>query len=106
MILRGQKRNVYQKLGYADGFFVKEYFDVCKLPINILLIDNNPENCREVKRVLSENAQPTEFRVKSVGTLSEAVEALAASGFDIILLDVHLPDSNGVETFDKIRVLA
>jgi PAS domain S-box-containing protein len=38
-----------------------------------------------------------------VGRLSEGLERLAAGGIDLVMLDLGLPDSNGLKTFGKVH---
>ncbi len=42
------------------------------------------------------------FQVETVGRLSEAIERLPGGDLDVILLDLSLPDSFGMETFRQV----
>lgn len=64
----------------------------------ILLVDDAPEIQFLVRRTLDHR-----FLVESAGTLEEARRALAKGLFDLILLDVVLPDGNGFEFFEEMR---
>jgi signal transduction histidine kinase len=46
------------------------------------------------------------FSVTWVQTLAEALRQIGAESYDIVLLDLTLPDSAGIVTLDRIRVLA
>ncbi len=46
------------------------------------------------------------FDVHHVGTLAEALEALGTGHFDVALLDLHVPDSKGIETFHRVHTAA
>ncbi|GAG39553.1 unnamed protein product, partial [marine sediment metagenome] len=50
---------------------------------------------------LTESSQPVEFVVKSAGTLAEGLDTLAGHSFDLVLLDLGLPDSEGLHTVDR-----
>ena len=69
--------------------------------INILMVDDDPVACRLVKLILTESRQPVEFVVKSAGTFAEALDALTGHRFDLVLLDLGLPDSEGLHTVDR-----
>lgn len=73
--------------------------------INLLLIDDNPEDVRLIRKMLSET---TRFRFALViaERLSDGLSQLANSTFDAVLLDLSLPDSHGFRTLEAIRAAA
>ena len=56
-----------------------------------------------MRRLLIENLSPV-FEVTSVGTLSAAAAEMARDRFDLVLLDVTLPDGDGVEFCTRVRL--
>ncbi|MCX6899720.1 MAG: PAS domain-containing protein [Verrucomicrobia bacterium] len=74
-------------------------------PINILQIEDNPSEIVLMRAMLAE-AGAGQFELTSVSRLSEGLERLAADGFDLVMLDLGLPDSNGLETFAKVHTQA
>ncbi len=69
--------------------------------INILLVDDEPGDCRLVKLVLKEPPHAMEFAVETAESLAEGLNCLESRSFDLVLLDLGLPDSRGLETVDK-----
>jgi len=69
--------------------------------IKILLIEDNPGDAYLIKEQLGEFANFS-YEFKNAGTLNEALSVLKEQTFDVILLDLGLPDSNGIRTFLKI----
>ncbi len=70
--------------------------------IDVLVIDDDSGAFRLVKLILEESSQPVDFTVKSAMSLSQGQIALSRHNFDLILLDLDLPDSHGLGTVDKI----
>lgn len=70
-------------------------------PLNILLIEDNPGDARIVEILLDESDLP-ECRIKHCQTLGEGVSALLENDFDVVLLDLSLPDSRGFETLQRL----
>ena len=73
--------------------------------ISILLVEDNPGDADLLREILAE-ARVTQFKLAQVEQVSEALERLTAERFDIILLDLSLPDSQGLEALAKLRVEA
>ena len=73
-----------------------------KSPITILLIEDSPEDT-EVLREAFAKEKDTPFVVTHVARLADGLEALTRQPFDLVLLDLQLPDSNGIETLVKVR---
>lgn len=69
--------------------------------INILLIEDNPGDARLVEILLLES-DFSDFKITNKVTLSEGLEALSNSDYDVVLLDLTLPDSRGFETLEKL----
>lgn len=65
--------------------------------IRVLLVEDNPDDVLLIRRALA-GARSTEFDVDHVDRLSEAQRRLAEDPFDVILLDLHLHDSRGLDT--------
>ena len=70
--------------------------------LRILLIEDNPGDARLIREMLSEN-QHGALRVEWVTRLSLGIERLAEGGIDLVLLDLSLPDSQGLQTCRTIR---
>ena len=70
--------------------------------INILLVEDDPGDCRLVRLSLAKPRQPVEFAVETAGSLAECLECLRNNSFDLVLLDMGLPDSNGLVTVDRV----
>jgi len=66
--------------------------------LKVLLIEDNPGDARLVRSILGESNGPTRFEVTWADRLSKAVLALSADPPDAILLDLSLPDSDGLST--------
>ncbi|MFH1448162.1 MAG: ATP-binding protein [Candidatus Micrarchaeota archaeon] len=69
---------------------------------NILLVDDDPLDCRLVKMALAKSSNAVGFTVHRVESLTEAMESLNSHSFDLVLLDLGLPDSHGLETVDRV----
>lgn len=65
----------------------------------VLLTDDNAIN-RQVARLF---LQPQGADITEAANGVEALEKLAAETFDIVLLDVHMPVMDGIETIRRIR---
>ena len=73
--------------------------------IHVLLIEDNPGDARLVCEALAEPSIQS-FRVDWADRLSGGLDRLACGGFDVILLDLGLPDSQGLGTLTAIRASA
>ncbi len=70
--------------------------------IHILLIDDHPLVLDGIKTMLKD--EPSVEIVGACKTAAEALAFLSSNEPDIILLDISLPDMNGLELCEKIRV--
>jgi len=70
--------------------------------IKILLIEDNPGDARLIQEMLSE-IKDTKFNFSCVDRLSKGLEFLTKGDIDIVLLDLSLPDSQGLDTFLKLH---
>ena len=71
-------------------------------PLRILLVEDNPGDARLVSAMLS-NPDESAFDVRHAKRLEEAVSLMAEEPFDAVLLDLSLPDSNGMKTIDQAK---
>ena len=67
-------------------------------PIEILLVEDNPRDTRLIREMLAE-VRDTQLDLVCVERLSEGLERLSAGGIDVVLLDLSLLDSQGLNTF-------
>jgi diguanylate cyclase (GGDEF)-like protein len=67
---------------------------------SVLLIEDNPGDARLIREMLAEDASA--FRLSHADRLSRGIELLARQDTDLVLLDLSLPDSHGIETFTKV----
>ena len=72
---------------------------------NILLVEDNPADARLIEEYITERAWPnidsSAPAIEQVDHLDSAVEAFDEQ-VDIVLLDLGLPDSSGLETLDRM----
>ncbi len=71
----------------------------------VLLIEDNRGDARLIREVCAE-AKDFFFDFVVAERLSSGLEYLAGGGIDIVLLDLSLPDSLGLDTFAKVRTQA
>jgi signal transduction histidine kinase len=70
--------------------------------VHVLAVEDNPGDLGLVREYLY-NAVLGEFKIGTASLLSKALEMLEVDDYDVILLDLNLPDSRGYETFTKIH---
>jgi len=70
--------------------------------INVLVIDDEKNLTLAMRRLLSAEG----YRAETAGSGDEALAAVKDTAFDVIFLDVNMPDMNGLETFKKLRKVA
>lgn len=76
-----------------------------KRRINILLVEDSPSDADLLMETLGE-IDRERFGFKQVESLGEALRALRQEVFDVLLLDLSLPDSSGTQTFVRARTEA
>ena len=70
--------------------------------IKILLVEDSPSDAKLIKHELSED-RGYSFEVIWVSRVDEAISELNKQRFDVALLDLTLPDSDGIATFNRIH---
>ncbi len=71
--------------------------------IKILLVEDNPVDAMVAKKILTITGQ---FEVRVANHLKAALNTLKTASFDAILLDLSLPDADGLETINSINTAA
>ena len=71
-------------------------------PIKILLIEDNPGDVRLIQEMLADENSDF-FTVECHNRLSRALHRLTENGVDVVLLDLGLPDSQGLDTYAKVH---
>jgi signal transduction histidine kinase len=71
-------------------------------PVQILLVEDSPSDAVLLQESLIQNGQGR-FEFTHVESLAEGLEHLRQGRFDVLLLDLSLPDSAGPETFHRAR---
>ncbi len=73
--------------------------------IRILLVEDNSGDVR-LLRVYLADAGASRFELTHAEALTEALARLKGAAFDVVLLDLSLPDSSGLETVERVRAAA
>ena len=71
----------------------------------LLLVEDNPGDARLLREMLNEQASH-DTELTHVGSMSDAEKHLAKHGVDIILLDLGLPDAQGLTVVRRVREVA
>ncbi|MEQ8273817.1 MAG: EAL domain-containing protein [Deltaproteobacteria bacterium] len=69
---------------------------------HVLLVEDDPTDAARVRRALK-RAGPTRYIVTHVERLSDAMTLLGESSFDLVLLDLTLPDARGLTAIAMVH---
>lgn len=70
--------------------------------IHVLLIEDNPGDARLLQELLKE-VYSVQFQLTQADNFCQGLEQLGETSPDVVLLDLFLPDSEGLETFVALR---
>src|SRR5277367_6056114 len=71
--------------------------------LNVLLVEDNPDYAGLVQEWLTAAGDQVSFLLNWTDSLSAGLSRLSRGGVDVILLDLGLPDSDGVDTYIATR---
>ena len=74
-------------------------------PIRVLLVEDNPTDVLLVRATLAAAVNPR-FTVVNTDRLTTALDLMKSDQFDVILLDLGLPDAQGIESFNRAQAVA
>ncbi|MEM9163706.1 MAG: response regulator [Cyanobacteria bacterium P01_F01_bin.4] len=73
-----------------------------RLPMNILYVDDDPDDIVLVRALLA-HLSTRHFNLVGANCMAQGLNCLTSQDFDIVLLDLNLPDSQGLDTFRQIH---
>jgi diguanylate cyclase (GGDEF)-like protein/PAS domain S-box-containing protein len=71
------------------------------VPTGVLLVEDDPADAGMILAAL-DGVEEGSFRVEWISRVSDALERLAGEDIDVVLLDLTLPDGQGIEAFDRV----
>jgi two-component sensor histidine kinase len=74
-------------------------------PLRILLVEDNAGDARLLREMFSTEREGS-YEITQMPRLGLALNHLAKGGVDIVLLDLGLPDGDGLDTVRRVRLLA
>jgi len=69
--------------------------------IKVLLVEDNEADARYIQELLAAQERPA-FQVRHACDLAEGLRRVAGGGIDVVLLDLGLPDSQGLLTLERM----
>src|SRR3984885_7019335 len=75
------------------------------MPTRILLVEDNSLDVRLLREMLKDQGRH-QFALAEVGFMGEAESHLATNAVDVILLDLGLPDAQGLESVRRAHAAA
>ena len=75
-------------------------------PIKVLLVESDRDYLDELRERLGDVRSGSGIDLEWVGELSQALARLTQGGIDAVLLDLELPDSEGMVTFERMYAFA
>lgn len=72
----------------------------------ILLVEDNPGDARLIEEMLVGLDTDTEFRLWQASRLASGIDVLARRNVEVVLLDLSLPDSVGMDTLHAVQATA
>lgn len=76
-----------------------------KTPLKILLVEDNDQDAFLVEEYLKMEKK-INFTLKHVEQLQDGIKCIIEQSFDIILLDLKLPDAEGLEVVERMHAAA
>jgi signal transduction histidine kinase len=70
-------------------------------PIRVLLIEDDPAQARLIEHLIRRSQRP--FEIEWVDCLSLALERIAEGELNVVVVDLGLPDSQGIATFLAVQ---
>jgi PAS domain S-box-containing protein len=70
--------------------------------LHVLVIEDSPGDVRLIEQMLATD-WPHHYALQQAARLTTGLDALATESFDVILLDLSLPDSRGLDTFLAVQ---
>lgn len=89
-------------VSYAKGLLHANQQEVALPLVRVLLAEDDPMFAHLVMDILMASPRG-HFQVSHAQTLADTVNLLSSRSFDVALLDLVLPDANGVALFDSVR---
>ena len=71
--------------------------------IHVLLVEGDPAYVKYIKALITEVIREIKILVDHAPSLAEAIDLLDKKDFDVVLMDLMLPDSMGLETFQQFN---
>src|SRR5678815_3413773 len=71
-------------------------------PVKVLVIDDNPEHVAFLERLLGLSPAGADFDLDSADSLAGGFERLKQGDIELILLDLGLGESEGLDTFRRV----
>ncbi len=71
--------------------------------VNILVIDDDPADRRLTELALRGSPQTKRFATQTAASLAEGLDLIKHQSFNMVLLDLGLPESRGLDTLENFR---
>jgi DNA-binding NarL/FixJ family response regulator len=69
--------------------------------LRVLIADDHAIVCEGLKQIIS--SDPAFMVIADVNTAAQAMQVVRAGGIDILLLDISLPDRNGIDLLKQLK---
>lgn len=74
-----------------------------RLKLNLLIVDDEPELIKSIVTILNSNLTEYEWQVTEAANGKAALDALREHPFDLVLMDVRMPEMDGLTALKAIR---
>lgn len=72
-----------------------------RMRVRVLLVEDTRTAAAQIEQILAAVKEPS-FLTERVPDLALALDRAARGGIDLVLLDLHLPDSQGIDTLTRM----
>ncbi len=71
--------------------------------VNVLIVDDEAELRKSVASILGNTMPEYLFRIAEAGTGKEALDRVRKHSFDLVLMDVRMPELDGIEALSRVK---